>query len=628
MKRLLPPALVAAALLACAAPALASADSSYRGRLEIRHYDNMAADRSTTRYELVSGPRSEPLSLTRMPRVRSGSQVTVDGRATAGRIVGTVASGGVRAASVPAGPRPTAVVLINFADDQRQPWSVDQARQQVFTAPDSVNAFFLEESYGQVSLVGRQRADGDVFGWYTLPVSASSCNPDLWTSQARAAVRASGADLTSYAHVIYAFPPERSCNWSGLGELPGTQSWVNGSLAVRTVAHELEHNMGTHHASSYRCSDVSGLPVAISSNCTLDEYGDPFDVMGGFVARHSSAWHLQQLGFLPASHVQTVTGTGTYTVQSALAQGAPTQLIRIPRTRNVDGSVRDYYYLDLRSSGGIFDDFGATDPAVTGVAIRICPDVSVLTESALIDTTPGSPGGFSDAPLAAGRTFDDGTIAISNLSVAGGTATLKITVRSQPDTQPPSVPAGITATPQPGGGLRLAWQPSMDDFQVGGYRVVRNGSPLGTTSDPSFVDASARTGATYTYQLVAFDTAGNSSESAPFTVTVATLAAAKKKSARGKVKVSIRTMRRKRGSHRHVLRATARAATRVKRVELWVDGRKRASARGSKLTFQWSVAKGHRGRHSVLVRAIDASGDVGSRTLKMNGPPVRAKIVR
>src|SRR5437764_1876742 len=164
----------------------------------------MPADRSATRYSL-SGPHgSERLSLQRMPRVRSGARVTVLGHGAHGRIVGTVAGGSARAAAVTPGPRTTAVVLINFTDDTRQPWSVDQVRQRVFTAPDSTNAFFAEESYGQVSLVGRQRPDGDVFGWYTLPASAQSCNPDLWASLAQAAVRASGANLSGYDHVVYA----------------------------------------------------------------------------------------------------------------------------------------------------------------------------------------------------------------------------------------------------------------------------------------------------------------------------------------------------------------------------------------------------------------------------------------
>jgi chitodextrinase len=554
--------------------------------------------------------------------------VTVSGHATHGGIVGAVRTGGsVRAATVDAGPRRTAVVLINFADDLRQPWSVDQVRQRVFTAPDSTNAFFQEESYGQVSLTGKLRADGDVLGWYTLPTSSRSCNPDLWATLAQAAVRTSGANLTGYDHVVFAFPPEQSCQWSGLGELPGTQSWVNGDVGVKTIAHELEHNMGTHHASSYKCTSATGDPVAMSGNCSVDEYGDPFDVMGGFLARHSSAWHLQQLGFLPGSHVQTVRQTGTYTVQSALAQGAPTQLIRIPRTRNPDGSVRDYYYLDLRTGGGIFDNFSATDPAVTGVAIRICQDSSELSQSWLIDTTPGSPGGFGDAPLAAGRTFDDGTIAISNTGVAGGSATLKITVRSQPDTQPPSAPGGITATTQ-GDGLHLNWQASTDDFQVASYRVERDGQEIGTTSTPSFVDPGVRVGGAYTYEVIATDTAGNSSQSAPFTLTVSAQSSKKKNAKRKGPVVRIKSVRGRHGKRKHVLRATASGKRRVKRVELWIDGKRRASAAGSQLTFQWTALRGRKGPHSVLVRAVDASGATGSRTLRLTSRPLRAKLLR
>jgi hypothetical protein len=587
----------------------------------------MRSDRSSTHYELVNGASSKPLSLSRASRARSGSQVTVTGHATHGGIVGAVKTGGsARAATVGAGPRRTAVVLINFVDDLRQPWGVDQVRQRVFTAPDSTSAFFQDESYGQVSLTGKLRADGDVFGWYTLPTSARSCNPDLWATLAQAAVRTSGANLTGYDHVVYAFPPEQSCQWSGLGELPGTQAWVNGDVGVKTIAHELEHNMGTHHASSYRCTSPTGDPVAMSGNCSVDEYGDPFDVMGGFLARHSSAWHLQQLGFLQGSHVQTVTQTGTYTVQSALTQAA-TQLIRIPRTRNPDGTVHDYYYLDLRTAGGMFDNFSATDPAVTGVAIRICPDSSELSQSWLVDTTPGSPGGFGDAPLAAGRTFDDGTIAIANTGVAGGSATLKITVRSQPDTTPPSAPSGIQATTQ-GDGLHLNWQASTDDFQLAGYRIERDGQEIGTTSSTFVVDPNARVGGTYTYKVIATDTAGNSSESAPFTVTVSSASSKKKTTRKGPV-VRIKSVRGGRhGKRKHVLRATARGNRRVKRVELWVDGKMRATAAGSQLTFQWTALRGRKGRHAVVVRAVDASGAVGSRTLRLTSPPVRAKLVR
>src|SRR5437870_13344766 len=111
------PALLALALPAVLAGAQpARADTQFQGRLEIRHYNNMPADRSTTRYELVNGKRNQTLSLSRSPRVRSGSRVTVRGRATHGRIVGALATGGsVRAATVNAGPRTTAVVLINFA---------------------------------------------------------------------------------------------------------------------------------------------------------------------------------------------------------------------------------------------------------------------------------------------------------------------------------------------------------------------------------------------------------------------------------------------------------------------------------------------------------------------------------
>jgi hypothetical protein len=66
----------------------------------------------------------------------------------------------------------------------------------------------------------------------------------------------------------------------------------------------------------------------------------------------------------------------------------------------------------------------------------------------------------------------------------------------------------------------------------------------------------------------------------------------------------------------------------VKRVELWVDGKRRATAAGSNLTFQWTALPGRKGRHAVLVRAVDASGATGSRTLRLTSRPLRAKLLR
>src|SRR3954462_3467931 len=206
-------ALATAALLTPAAPASA-APHEYRGRIEIRHSDDFARERTHTSYRLLTPHRRGILlKLGRAPRTPSGTKVIVHGRRVGSRIRGKLlARGLVRAAGVQAGARKTAVILINFAGtDTTTPWTPDQVRQRVFTNSNSASAFYREESYGDVWLEGNDRVDGDVYGWYTITPAAPGCNTTDWAGKAKQAAAADGFLPADYDHVIYAFPEQASC---------------------------------------------------------------------------------------------------------------------------------------------------------------------------------------------------------------------------------------------------------------------------------------------------------------------------------------------------------------------------------------------------------------------------------
>jgi hypothetical protein len=179
----------------------------------------------------------------------------------------------------------------------------------------------------------------------------------------------------------------------------------------------------------------------------LSEYGDPFDVMGSAL-RHSAAFRKVAYGFVPASGAATVTQSGTYQLASSSAPAAGgVQSLRVRR-----GEAGDYWYLELRSPSGAFDNFGAADPAVTGVGIRLAGDAVNGMRTRLIDTTPGS-GSYADAPLQAGQRFTDplSGISIAVDSVAFGVATVRVTL---PGTTipPPATPGedpGPAVAPDP-----------------------------------------------------------------------------------------------------------------------------------------------------------------------------------
>ena len=88
-----------------------------------------------------------------------------------------------------------------------------------------------------------------------------------------------------------------------------------------------------------------------------------------------------------------------------------------------------------------------------------------------------------------------------------------------PDEQPPSAPVELTADSIESSQVTLIWVTSTDDVGVTGYRVYRDGTRIGFAQANSFTDTSVEPDRVYTYEVSAFDTAGNESLlSAPLVV--------------------------------------------------------------------------------------------------------------
>jgi chitodextrinase len=80
------------------------------------------------------------------------------------------------------------------------------------------------------------------------------------------------------------------------------------------------------------------------------------------------------------------------------------------------------------------------------------------------------------------------------------------------DTTPPSTPTGLSATAVASHEVDLSWTASTDDSGVvAGYKILRDGTQIGTSSGTSYKDLSVVPGTTYTYTVRAYDAAGNTS---------------------------------------------------------------------------------------------------------------------
>ncbi|MGQ0826670.1 MAG: reprolysin-like metallopeptidase [Actinomycetota bacterium] len=338
------------------------------------------------------------------------------------------------AAAVPAGiqigTNRIAIVLVNFFDDPVRPFTVADARAAAFTNPDSAQAWFHEVSQGKITLTG------DVYNWVTTARPSDCRSVPGWAGGAAdEELRSKGRQPTDYNAVVAITPPV-SCP-SRQGQASGRHVWMQ-TRDTHIFAHELGHTMGLDHANAYRCYDTAAKPTAASQQCTNIDYGDPFDTMGAG-SRHFQAYNLVETGLMPPANVRTIQTAATYslTTSETVRLGA-IQLLRIPRMRNTNGSVRDWYYVELRRPSGQYDDFAPTDPAVNGVLVRIAPlDVGNpelgASSTLLLDAVPETDK-FEDAALLPGRSIRDEStgVEIRTVGVTGSQAHVAVSFFTPP----------------------------------------------------------------------------------------------------------------------------------------------------------------------------------------------------
>jgi len=93
-----------------------------------------------------------------------------------------------------------------------------------------------------------------------------------------------------------------------------------------------------------------------------------------------------------------------------------------------------------------------------------------------------------------------------------GTFSPQLTVVvNPPDTTPPSKPTSLTADAVIGNWVDLNWTSSTDDIGVVGYKILRDGVQIATSSSTSYSDTTVQPDTSYSYYLVAFDASNNDS---------------------------------------------------------------------------------------------------------------------
>ena len=421
------------------------------GELEIL-YQDFKDGRHPLSYSLKRSDGTHvPLKFVDAPPTNhlSGDHVRVSGQMSGGSLIlysgsanakqtgtTTTTSGdatGTTTTSIPVpntfGAQSTLVILVNFQDEATQPYAVADVQNVFFS---TVSNLITENSYGQTSITG------DVVGWYTIPVSVTTCDTSQISTDAQNAAVAAGVNLSAYTRYVYFFPYTSNCAWAGASNVGGnpSQSWINGTVDTHVIEHELGHAFGLWHSHLLDC----GTTGTICSNGTIVEYGDPMDTMGvaQTVFAEYNAFQKERLGWLnygASPSIQTVTTSGTFTISPYELGGSGPNALKIFKGNDPTTSAKMWYYLEARQAIGSDDfltnSFYYTQNETTGVLFHLGTDGNG-NSSDLLDMTPTTPtyDDWWDMSLVVGQNFSDATagVTVTPTAVSSSGATVQITI--------------------------------------------------------------------------------------------------------------------------------------------------------------------------------------------------------
>jgi hypothetical protein len=253
--------------------------------------------------------------------------------------------------------------------------------------------FFIENSYGAISLqttVTPLLTLEQPATWYAANMASYELLRD-----ARRAAAAAGYNTDDYdLDIVHSAVPRLGAQ----AYVGNKGAWLNTSNAG-TACHELGHNLGLWHANAWITSD--GIIGAGANR----EYGNVFDTMGNAQALLGfNAYFRHQLDWLPETAIQTITSNGVYRLYPfdvSTRDNKATYALKIET-----GSGRDYW-IEARQQ------LLTSSWSPANVLVYWSPWAQSAGGDQLLDMNPGGSGGFYDAGLALGKSFDDPTLGLT-----------------------------------------------------------------------------------------------------------------------------------------------------------------------------------------------------------------------
>lgn len=353
------------------------------------------------------------------------------------------------------GDQKTVVILIQYPDDPATTTVNEEALLPAETTNSLVHDIYFQtggrsvDGYWREASYGKTSASGVVIG----PVWVDrvyACNETGAMRQAAINAADSQVDFTQYTRLMVIFPLEDSCTWGGMGTFGcstlssadggflASTSWngarwmTNIDNGVKLGAHEAGHNLKLYHANTRTFTNATtGLfeplgPVGAAGTNT--EYGDNFSIMGRFFNHgHYAAPHKQMLGWFNPGNVQTVEGSGSFSIEPFENVTGGVQALKVRRGTGNDA----WMWLEFRQDIGIYDST-LNSHGKSGALIHHA-DANTGSNTLLLDFTPETGNNFADAAKLPGTgvwvdPYSNLTLSVDSITGVAPASALNVTV--------------------------------------------------------------------------------------------------------------------------------------------------------------------------------------------------------